>query len=96
MRIKLLKSLASVYGSLNVGSIVDIPDEALARKWCDANVAVEVKDAPTTVARRIVRNNAPREKPANIPEGHFWCGNCSVVHRETSGVGKRHLKHRVE
>jgi hypothetical protein len=31
-------------------------------------------------------------KPNVIPKGMFWCSNCKVLHRESSRVGKRHLK----
>jgi len=37
----------------------------------------------------------PVEQPP-IPDGQYWCGKCQTLHRETSKVGKRHLKHKVE
>ena len=34
-------------------------------------------------------------KPENIPNGMYWCSKCETMHRESSKVGKAHLKHKA-
>lgn len=34
-----------------------------------------------------------KEKPEVIPAGQYWCAKCHNLHRVTSNIGKRHLKH---
>jgi len=38
----------------------------------------------------------PQGKPDFIPKGQYWCGKCQTLHRETSKLGKRHLKHKED
>ena len=35
-------------------------------------------------------------KPDKIPAGMFWCPKCKILHRETSKIGQKHLKHKEE
>jgi len=32
-------------------------------------------------------------KPEVIPEGMYWCTECSRLHREDSEIGKKHLQY---
>ena len=98
MRLKFRKSVASIYGSFNVGTVADIPNEALAKHWCDRGVAVEDKGKPTAVARRMIKSELklPKGKPDIIPKGMFWCGKCRSLHRSASVTGIKHLKHQVK
>ncbi len=98
MRLRFLKAIASVYGSFNVNAVVDIPDETLAKYWIAAGAAEEHKGKETAKARRIIpfkTPKIPKEKPTKISKGQYWCGKCHTLHKETSNIGKKHLKHRV-
>lgn len=40
-----------------------------------------------------MRGPQENKAPDVIPPGQFWCPKCHALHRETSRVGKNHLKH---
>ncbi len=99
MRLRFLRSVASVYGGFNVGTVADIPNEALAKHWCDRKVAVEDKSEGETARVRQITPKMPKiskEKPNIIPKGMFWCGKCRSLHRLASPTGIKHLKHQVK
>lgn len=98
MRIKMLKSIASIYGGFVPGMVVDIFNEAVAKSWCNAGIAEEASGQETTAeARQIIPQKKaarlPKVKPEVIPEGMFWCTHCLKLHRVDKWTGKRHLKY---
>lgn len=98
MRIRILKSIASIYGGFAPGMVVDIPNEAVARSWCNAGIAKEASSQDKTAEARLIiaQKKAAKllkEKPEVIPEGMFWCSHCHVLHRADSKIGKRHQKY---
>ena len=98
MRIKMLKSIASIYGGFAPGMVVDIPNEAVAKSWCNAGIAKDATGQDLTAEARLIipqkkAAKTPREKPAVIPEGMFWCSHCQSLHRASSKTGQRHLKY---
>lgn len=84
MRIRMLKSIASIYGPFYPGMVADIP-APVAKSWCNAGIAEEDKSQKAA--------KTPRVKPEVIPSGMFWCTNCQVLHRADTKIGKRHLKY---
>ena len=36
------------------------------------------------------------EKPRELKPGQYFCSKCQAIHRETSNLGKRHLKYKLE
>ena len=96
MRLRFLKSIASIYGGFAPGMVADIPNEAIAQSWCKAGIAEETKAELSAEARLIIpqkRTRVPGEKPEAIPDGMFWCTHCQVLHRASSNIGKRHQKY---
>lgn len=97
MRVKILESIASIYGGFAPGMVVDIPNEAVVKSWCNAGIAEVTKAELSAEARQIIPQKKvarlPKEKPEVIPKGMFWCTHCYVLHRGTSNIGKRHQKY---
>lgn len=96
MRIKFLKSIASIYGGFAPGMVVDIPNEAVARSWCNAGIAKPDKGKPTGTARQTIKAKVPKEKPEKIPKGQFWCPRHQTLHRLNSPTGMKCHKRLVE
>lgn len=99
MRIRILKSIASIYGGFAPGMVVDIPNAAVVRSWCNAGIAEETKAELSATASLIIPQKKaarlPKEKPEVIPEGLFWCGKHQTLHKLNSSQGKKCLK-RIE
>jgi hypothetical protein len=81
------------------GQVYNLPDtmEKSPKNFKPVQVAnePEVPPAPEAPARDQPAPESPVEQTP-IPEGQYWCGKCKTLHRENSGIGKRHLKHKVE
>ena len=98
MRIRFLKSVASIFGGFAPGMVADIPNEAIAKSWCNAGIAEEVKgeaEVKVIKPRQIIKTKMPavsKGEPETIPEGQFWCPKHQVLHKLTSSQGKRCLK----
>ena len=90
------------------GDVVDLPDEMFKYEKNFAPVG-EVVDPtpkePTTLkelqekkpetALAVTQSvTTPAETPPEPRLGEYLCTKCSTIHRESSGIGKRHLKHR--
>lgn len=99
MRIKILKSIASIYGGFAPGMVVDIPNEAVVKSWCRAGIAEETKAELSAEARLVIPQKKaarlPKEKPEVIPEGLFWCEKHQTLHKQNSPTGKKCLR-RIE
>lgn len=100
MRVKFLKSVASIFGGFVPGMVADIPNESIARSWCNAGIAEEAEGKVKAIkAKQIITQEGHkiiRERPDVIPAGLFWCGKCNTFHKETSTIGKKHHKHLTE
>lgn len=97
MRIRILKSIASIYGGFAPGMVVDVP-EPVGKSWCNAGIAKEASGQDKTAEARLIipqkkSAKTPTDKPEVVPEGMFWCSHCQVLHRANSNIGKRHLKY---
>ena len=97
MRIRILKSIASIYGGFAPGMVVDVP-EPVAKSWCNAGIAEEASGQDKTAEARLIipqkkAAGLPKEKPEIVPEGMFWCTHCQALHRADTKIGKRHQKY---
>ena len=84
-------------------------DEADKRKAIQANPIEGEYPTPETPVPAVAPAEAAKyvetesveddETPAHVPatpEGHYYCMKCAGAHKEDSGVGKRHNKHKLE
>jgi len=81
MRIRVLKSVAMVYGTFQVGDVHDIPDD-MARDWCQAGIAMQDKSL----------DGASETKEGDL----YWCEECGRSHKTDSEIGKSHYRGRHE
>ncbi len=109
MRIRLLQSIASIFGGFGVGEVVDIPNKNIAASWIRTGIAEDAEGeelhrigeerilplAPLQ-SEKAARKRGPRERPAELNKNQFWCKRCSTAHKADSKQGKRHFKHRAE
>lgn len=72
------------------GMVLDKTPE-VAKEWLDKGWVMQ----EGSVEPKEIKEDAPKPKPDKVPDGYYWCGKCEQLHREDSGVGKRHLKHKV-
>lgn len=77
MRIRILKHLISIFGSMEPGAIHEIPDDK-ARSWIRSEIAEPVDEA----------GNVIRIRPDVIPVGMFWCKNHNTLHNIDSKIGE--------
>ncbi|MFA5377307.1 MAG: hypothetical protein WC455_16270 [Dehalococcoidia bacterium] len=67
------------------GTIVtDLPQDPTGRKPAPEDEEEEVIGAPDAMS------------PAEMLPGSYWCGKCNTGHRETSKLGRGHLKYKKE
>ena len=97
MRIKFLRSIASIYGGFAPGMVADIPNEAVAKSWCEAGIAVADSGKGKAIqVRQIIPQKASKipkkKKPAKIPKGQFWCEKHRTLHKKSSPTGMKCLK----
>lgn len=78
MRIRILKSVATVHGSFQVNDVVDIPDD-MARDWCHAGIAMEDKSLDGA-------------KETKVESNLYWCERCGRSHEADSKIGRAHAK----
>lgn len=100
MRIKILTSIASIYGGFAPDMVVDIPNEAVAKSWCNAGIAKEASGQDETAEARLIvpqkkAARIPNEKPEVTPEGMFWCEKHQTLHKLDSRTGTKCLR-RIE
>jgi hypothetical protein len=93
MRIRILKPFFYLAKNrhFNPGDVADIPEDE-AKIWLEEGMAMQDKSLDGGTETKA---GVPARKPEVIPPGHYWCGKCETLHRETSRLGKRHLKHKV-
>lgn len=105
MRVKFLKSIASIYGGFAPGMVADIPNDNIASSWCRSGICEEASKAKLNTDARLARHLArveeykakrsDRTEPDNIPDGQFWCEKHSTLHKAKSPTGQKCLK-RIE
>jgi hypothetical protein len=78
MRIRILKSVATVHGTFQAGDVRDIPDD-MAQDWCRAGIAMEDKSTEPSETKN--ENDL------------YWCDTCGRSHERDSKIGKRHAKY---
>ncbi len=104
MKLRFKQRIASIFGSFAPGMIADIPNENIAKSWIRNDIAESAEDDEVTAEAVHQKGphtsdatlDAARERPAELPEGQYWCGKCSLPHKETSQIGENHSKHRAE
>ena len=52
-------------------------------------------DTPAVV-EKIATPEEPPVAKANVPPGFYFCSSCKANHKETSKVGKKHLKYKTK
>lgn len=67
------------------GKVYDLPD---SMEIHPKNFRL-VGEAP---APEPVTSKSSPIRPDVIPDGQYWCSKCLSLHRETSKIGKKHLK----
>lgn len=86
MKIKIIKSLISVYGVMTPGMVITVP-EHIALNWIRNGIAECEGNAE---AKAEAKRKAKAEgKPEVIPSGMFWCDKHNTLHRLTSSQGKK-------
>jgi len=88
MRIRILKSVATIRGSFQAGDIADMPDDT-ARDWCRAGIAMLDKSIEP---KEIKGNKSIKHKETKGNNGLYWCQKCGRSHERKSKIGKRHAK----
>ena len=68
-----------------------LPDLLIIPEAINGKTLAETAD----IAREIIKASVPKPYPA-LQSGQYLCGECKTPHRETSKIGKKHLKYKVE
>lgn len=56
--------------------------------------AIVCKNPSCTLYYVKIRTYSISRPSPKLPPGQYWCTRCAKPHRETSDIGKRHLKYR--
>ncbi len=83
------------------GEVHELPDSMVKSEKHFQPLGQPVEVEPEPIAEGVAeawKAGAVAEpvKPDKIPAGMFWCPKCKILHRETSKIGQKHLKHKEE
>jgi len=86
MKIRIIKSLLSIYGAMVPGMTISVPDH-IAKNWVKNKIAMAIDGAGNELILE------PESDIPKVPMGMFWCIYCKMPHKLNSKKGKRHLKY---
>lgn len=75
MRLRILKSLLSIYGAMVPGMRITVP-EHIGQNWVKNGIAEEVDEDGHTIG-------------VEVPEGMFWCRKHEGLHKIDSRSGRK-------
>ncbi len=75
MRLRILKSLLSIYGAMVPGMRITVPAH-IGRNWVENGIAEEVDEDGHTIG-------------VEVPEGMFWCRRHEGLHKIDSRSGRK-------